>query len=133
LAHFATRLIKSIGHLHAVLAETLDDLVELIAQTLLVLSQRIGIKPRLLPARLALARHGLAVLTELALTGPLTELAAELLTKLALAELALALLSLLALLALLSLLAALTLLPLLALLRAEGAVEQLTLLAHQVA
>src|SRR6185312_12602955 len=135
LAHLAAGLVKSARHLNAVLAEALDDLVELVAQTLLILSQRVGILPG--NGLALLARRWLTLLAELTLAG-LPELAEG---ELAEAALALTLSGLAALLALLPLtllalaLLALTLLPLLPLtpLRAEGPVEQLPLPPQQVA
>src|SRR6266700_47837 len=105
LAHFAAGLVKATGHLHAIARQALDDLIELVAQALLVLRQRIGVH----------SRNRLTLLAELALARLLSKPAA----------LALAGLTLLALLALLPLLALLALTTL----GAEGAVKQLTLAA----
>ena len=127
----------------AVAAQALDDLVQPVAQVLLISRERAGLKARPGPdlaALLAGLTALLALLTHLALL-PLLALLA-LLTLLALLAL-LSLLALLALLALLTLLTALALLTLLAALvllvlsllvalGAEGPVEQLTLPPHQV-
>src|SRR6185503_6730862 len=111
LAHGLASLIQALRDFDAVAAQTLDDLVEPVAQILLVARERVWIE-RALP-KLALA--GLSAW----------------LTLLAWLSTLLALLPALALLALLAALSALRLLLLVAL-GAERAVELLTLPSHQV-